>query len=89
MTSEVALFWVQESLRIAGFLMMPLLGVALVVGLIVSLFQAITSIQEMTLSYIPKILAVSLVLFLLAPWMLEMLTDFTVNVIRFIPSVSR
>ncbi|ARA94761.1 MAG: flagellar biosynthetic protein FliQ [Bacteroidetes bacterium] len=88
MNTEVALFWVQESLKTAALIAMPLLGVALVVGLLVSLFQAITSIQEMTLSYIPKIAAVALVLLLLAPWMLEILAGFTVNVMSYIPSVS-
>ena len=64
-------------------------GVAIVVGLLVSIFQAITSIQEMTLSFIPKVAAVALVLIVFTPWMLEMLTDFMNHVISFIPSVSR
>ena len=89
MTTEVALFWVQEAVKTSGMIVMPLLGVALVVGLLVSLFQAITSIQEMTLSYIPKILAVAVLLLLLAPWMLELLTAFTTRSIQFIPSISQ
>lgn len=89
MNAEVALFWVQEALRTAFLLAMPLLGAALAVGLVVSLFQAITSMQEMTLSYIPKILVVALVLLLLAPWMLETLTDFATHALQFIPEVSR
>lgn len=89
MNTDVALFWIQESLKTAVLLTAPLLGVALVVGLVVSLLQAITSVQEMTLSYIPKMAAVGLVLLLLAPWMLELLTDFTINVLQFIPNVSR
>lgn len=89
MTSEVALYWIQEALKMALLLVGPLLGAALIVGLIVSLLQAITSVQEMTLSYIPKILAVGFVLLLLAPWMLQMLTDFVVQVLQFIPNVSQ
>lgn len=89
MNSDVALYWVQEATQISILLTAPMLGVALVVGLLVSLFQAVTSMQEMTLSYIPKILALVAVLFILGPWMLEMLTDFTVNVFRYIPNVSR
>lgn len=89
MNVEVTLFWVQETLRTALMLVGPLLGVGLVAGLMVSLFQAVTSMQEMTLSYIPKILAVAAVLFILAPWMLETLTDFAINVIRFIPNISQ
>ena len=89
MNSDVALFWVQEALKTSVTLLAPILGTALVVGLVVSLFQAITSIQEMTLSYIPKMLAVGAVLLLLSPWMLQMLADFTTHVFAFIPNVSR
>lgn len=89
MNNDVALYWVQQATEIALLLTAPMLGVALVVGLMVSLFQAVTSMQEMTLSYIPKILALVAVLLVLGPWMLEMLTDFTINVFRFIPNVSR
>lgn len=89
MNTDVALYWVQEALKTAVMLTAPLLGMALVVGLVVSLVQAITSIQEATLAYIPKMAAVGLVLLLLAPWMLEILSDFTIHVIQFIPEVSR
>ena len=89
MNTDVALFWVQEAVQTTLFLVLPLLITALVVGLTVSLVQAITSIQEMTLSYIPKILAVALILLILAPWLLETLTDFTVSVMHFIPNVSQ
>ena len=89
MNTDVALFWVQEAIRTALMIITPVLGTALVVGLLVSLFQAMTSIQEMTLSFIPKILAIAVVLLVLAPWMLEMLTDFTTHVMQFIPQVSR
>ena len=76
MNNDVALYWVQEAMQTAMLLAMPLLGAALVVGLLVSLFQAITSMQEMTLSYIPKILAVAVILLILTPWMLQVLIDF-------------
>ena len=89
MNTEVALFWVQEAIRIAIMVIGPLLGTALVVGLLVSLFQAITSIQEMTLAFIPKILAIAVILLFLSPWMLEMLTDFTTSVMQFIPQISQ
>ncbi|MFQ5571037.1 MAG: flagellar biosynthesis protein FliQ [Rhodothermales bacterium] len=88
MNTDVALFWVKEAMQTAMLLTLPLLGAALMVGLIVSLFQAITSMQEMTLSFIPKILAVALVLLILAPWMIEILTDFASNVFHFITNVS-
>ncbi len=89
MNNDVALFWVQESIKLAGLMTLPLLGTALTIGLIVSLFQAVTSLQEMTLSYVPKMMAVAIVLLILTPWMLEMMTDFTTQVIHFIPSVSQ
>lgn len=88
MTPETALFWTQSALTLALTVAAPLLGVALAVGLVVSLFQAMTSIQEMTLSIIPKMLAVTAILLLLSPWMLEMMTDFTGEVFRAIADVS-
>jgi flagellar biosynthesis protein FliQ len=88
MTPETALYWVQSALIVALKVAAPLLGVALAVGLVVSLFQAMTSIQEMTLSSIPKMLAVAAVILLLAPWMLQMLTDFSTEVFRAVADVS-
>ena len=89
MNADVAMYWVQEAMQTAMLLALPLLGAALAVGLMVSLFQAVTSMQEMTLSFIPKILIVALVLLLFSPWMLQMLTDFATHALQFIPNVSR
>lgn len=89
MNNDVALYWLQEAMQVAFMVCAPLLGAALAVGLLVSLFQAVTSMQEMTLSYIPKILVIAALLLLLGPWMLSMLTDFTTHVFTFIPNVSR
>lgn len=88
MTVEVALYWVTESMTLAVMLAGPLLVAALAVGIVVSLFQAVTSMQEMTLSYIPKIAIVGGVLLFLTPWMLQMMTDFATRVFQFIPSVA-
>ncbi len=88
MNADVAMYWVQEAMQTAMLLALPLLGAALAVGLMVSLFQAVTSMQEMTLTFIPKILMVALVLLLLSPWMLQILTDFAVHALQFIPNVS-
>jgi flagellar biosynthetic protein FliQ len=63
----------------------PALLVSLVVGLVVSFFQAITQIQEFTLTFVPKIIAVFLCLFLMLPWMARILISFTVNLIEKIP----
>lgn len=89
MNTDIALYWVQQALQTSALICAPLLGVALVVGLIVSIVQAITSIQEATLSYIPKMLAVAVVLLLLSPWMIQMLADFTTHVFAFIPNISK
>ena len=89
MNSDVALYWVQQSLETTIMVVGPLLGAALIVGLFVSMFQAVTSMQEMTLSFIPKLLALGLALLLLAPWMLRILTDFTASAFMAIPSVSQ
>jgi flagellar biosynthesis protein FliQ len=65
----------------------PLLLVGLVVGLTVSLFQAVTSIQEQTLSFIPKIVVLALVIVVLGPWMLGQLVNYATNLYTSIPSL--
>ena len=67
----------------------PILIGSLLVGLIVSLLQSVTSIQEQTLSFVPKLLAVSLVLVLGAPWMLRQLMQFTITYISRLPEMVR
>ena len=68
-------------------LSLPVLGVSLVVGLLVSMFQAVTQLQEPTLSFIPKVLAVVLVLVLAGPWMLNTLLGFTTELFAGIAAV--
>lgn len=63
----------------------PVLIVSLAVGLIISLFQAVTQIQEFTLTFVPKILAVFLCLFIFFPWIAQVLMSFTTNLIQNIP----
>ena len=65
----------------------PTLVVALVVGLAVSIFQAVTQIHEMTLTFIPKMLAVAAVLTFLLPWTIRRLVDFTINLYSSIPTI--
>jgi len=60
----------------------PILGVSLLVGLLVSIFQAMTQIQEQTLTFIPKVVAVVAVLLVLGPWMLSVLTVYTTNLLK-------
>ena len=68
MTTDLVSFVSRETLFVVAYVCGPVLGIALVVGLAVGIFQAITSIQEMTLTFIPKILAVGIVLLLLTNW---------------------
>jgi flagellar biosynthetic protein FliQ len=62
-------------------LMAPLLGVSLVVGVVIALFQALTSIQEQTVAMVPKLLALGAALFVLLPWSLGRLTDFAQRIL--------
>jgi flagellar biosynthetic protein FliQ len=66
---------------------LPVLGVSLVVGLLVSIFQAVTQLQEPTLTFIPKILAVVLVIVIAGPWMMNTLLGFTIDLWQGIASV--
>ncbi len=88
MNQEVALFWIQESMRTAILVVAPMLVTGLVVGLIVSLFQAVTSIQEMTLSYVPKMLAVAVLLYFLTPWLLQTMVGFATRAFEYIPLIA-
>jgi flagellar biosynthetic protein FliQ len=77
----------REMLWIVTLLVAPILGVALAVGLFIGILQAATQIQEMTLSFIPKLGAVALVLFTVGPWMLTLLVDFTLKLFLDIPGM--
>lgn len=68
---------------------LPVLGVSLVVGLLVSIFQAVTQLQEPTLTFIPKILAVVVVIVVAGPWMMNTLLSFTVDLWTGIPTIGR
>lgn len=85
MTPEFVVGFAQEAIKVTILVAMPMLGLGLIVGLAVSIFMATTQIQEMTLTFIPKILAVLMGLLFFLPWMLQQLMDFTQNVITQIP----
>ncbi len=89
MTPEFVVEFAKKAIILTIYLSMPLLGLGLVAGLVISVFQAVTQIQEMTLSFVPKILAVFLGLLFAAPWMLEELIAFTTNVFENIPMYIR
>jgi flagellar biosynthetic protein FliQ len=75
----------RNALTVAIMLAGPLLGVAMLVGLLVSLLQAVTSIQEQTLSFVPKLFAVAVTFILLLSWMLQTMMRFTTEVFLGIP----
>jgi flagellar biosynthesis protein FliQ len=77
MTPELVMTLGQETIKTMLLLAAPLLLCALIVGLVVSIFQAVTQINEATLSFIPKIVAIAVVLLICAPWMLDVISKFT------------
>ncbi|MCC6170422.1 MAG: flagellar biosynthesis protein FliQ [Gammaproteobacteria bacterium] len=87
MSPETIMAIGQRALEIMLLLSMPLLLVALAVGLLVGVFQAATQINEMTLSFIPKLLAMTASLALAGPWMLKILVGYTRELIESIPSL--
>ncbi|THB80043.1 MAG: flagellar biosynthetic protein FliQ [Desulfobacteraceae bacterium] len=89
MTPEFVVAFAKDAIILTIYLAMPMLGLGLAAGLLISVFQAVTQIQEMTLTFVPKILAVFLGLLFAAPWMLDELTSFTRNIFISIPNYIR
>jgi len=86
MTDATILTLAKQSITLCILISAPFLLTALIVGLVISILQAVTQIQEMTLTFVPKILAMILVFILTLPWMLKKLTTFTEHLILNIPS---
>lgn len=89
MSEELILKLGQDTLKITAMLSGPLLVSALVVGLVVSVFQAVTQINEATLTFIPKMIVVGIVLVVAAPWMLDLMNNFTVQLFENITEMVR
>ena len=87
MDSAAILAVAQQALQLSTLLVAVLLVPALLVGLLVSIFQAATQINEMTLSFIPKLLATFAVLLLAGPWILKLLVDYTQRLLTDIPAL--
>ena len=81
MSAGMAVELARRTMETAFLLSAPILVVATVVGLLVSLFQVMTSVQDMTLSTVPRLFAVALATFLLLPWSLRIVTKFTLEVL--------
>lgn len=78
-----------EAIRTAIMLAAPMLTVGLLVGILVSIFQAATQINEMTLVFVPKMLGVAVALLIFFPWMLRVITDFSQNLFMNLPMYLR
>jgi flagellar biosynthetic protein FliQ len=87
MTEGFAISIIQEALLRAILIASPMLGIGLIVGLIVSILQTTTTIQEQTLTFVPKILAVLVSLGIFGPWMLRMLMDYVIKLFGMMPNL--
>ena len=86
MNAQLVLSMGQEALWMMLMVSAPVLGIVLVVGLIVSLFQAVTQINEATLAFVPKLIAAMAVFAMAGPWMLNMLVEYIRRTIEAIPA---
>ncbi len=87
MNQDVVISLSMDAIQVALKIGLPLMLVGLIVGLVVSVFQAVTQIQEMTLTFIPKILALGVVMVVAGPWMLSELLTYTEELYRGIPGM--
>ncbi len=87
MTAQMVVTLGREALILTMMIAGPMLLFGLIVGLCIALFQAVTQIQEMTLTFIPKILAVGTALLIFLPWMINKATDFTRHIFELIPTL--
>jgi flagellar biosynthetic protein FliQ len=85
MNAQMVLTMGQDALLTLLMVSAPILGIVLLVGLVISLFQAVTQINEATLTFIPKLIAAMLAMAIAGPWMLSMLVDFIRRTIETIP----
>ncbi len=86
MTEQFIVDFALDAIKTTLLVSAPMLGFGLVTGLVISIFQAVTSIQELTLTFIPKILAVFFALFLFFPWLMQLMLSFTENILINFPS---
>ncbi|MCX7779283.1 MAG: flagellar biosynthesis protein FliQ [Negativicutes bacterium] len=89
MSGDMAIQIGREALTMVMLVSAPMLGLGLIVGIMVSIFQATTQIQEQTLSFIPKILAVFVAILIFGPWILNLLVDYTRQIFLSLPQMIR
>lgn len=88
MNAEYVMTIARQAIEVTILIASPLLGSALIIGLIVSIFQAATQINEATLSFIPKLLGVLVVIIVLGPWILSLLSDYMLQILTNIPFIT-
>ncbi len=88
MTPQMVVAIGREALMVTLMISGPMLLFGLIVGLVISIFQAVTQIHEMTLTFVPKILAVALALLIFLPWMINIATDFARHMFDLIPGLA-
>jgi len=81
MTEDMVMSLGAEAVKVMIYIAGPLLLAAMAIGIVVSVIQAITQINEATLTFIPKIIAIVVVLMVMAPWMIEILTQYTADIL--------
>lgn len=86
MTPEFVVGFARQAIELALMISLPMLGIGLIVGVAVSIVQAATQIQEMTLSFIPKIVSIFVALLISFPWIMDKMVTFTQNVFLNIPN---
>lgn len=89
MSNDLAIQVGRDALVMVMLVSAPMLGLGLLVGVLVSIFQAITQIQEQTLSFVPKIVAVFVAVLLFGPWMLSLMVDYTREIFLQLPQMIR
>ena len=87
MNPDVAIDLFKSTVMFALYVVTPFLGVTLVVGLIASLVQSVTSMQEQTLTFVPKLLALAGLVLVLTPWLLRSLSEFTITILTRMGSI--
>ncbi len=85
MSPEIVMEVARQAIKVTLLVSLPILGIGLVVGIVISLLQAATQIQEMTLTFVPKILSIFVGLLLLLPWIMNHLTGFFIEVVNSMP----
>lgn len=88
MNPELAIDLFKTTVLFALYIVAPFLGTLLVVGLIASLFQSVTSMQESTLTFAPKLVALATLAVVMAPWLLRSLTEFTLTIFARMPTLA-